>query len=93
MIRRGLVDEVRRLTGEGRRLGRTASQAVGYREVLEHLAGDVERATMIERIKARTRRFAKRQGTWFRSLSECRFVDLDHDELADDVAARIVASC
>ena len=39
MLQRGLVDEVRRLTSDGRRLGRTASQAVGYREVIDHLAG------------------------------------------------------
>jgi tRNA A37 N6-isopentenylltransferase MiaA len=44
---------------------------------------------MIARIKARTRHFSKRQGTWFRSLSECRFVDIaddvDADALADDL--------
>ncbi len=44
---------------------------------------------MIARIKARTRRFAKRQGTWFRSLSECRFVDLAGDVVAGEVAERI----
>ena len=45
---------------------------------------------MIERIQVRTRRFAKRQGTWFRSLSECRFVDIagepDVDTTADEIA-------
>ena len=45
---------------------------------------------MIARIKARTRRFAKRQGTWFRSLSECRFVDIARDvdaaALANEIA-------
>jgi tRNA dimethylallyltransferase len=46
---------------------------------------------MIARIKARTRRFAKRQGTWFRSLSECRFVDLSADIRPESVAAVIVA--
>ncbi len=77
--------------GEGfRRLGRTARQAVGYREVLEYLAGKFDREKMIERIKARSRRFAKRQGTWFRSLSECRFVDIagepNASALADEIA-------
>ena len=41
---------------------------------------------MIERIKVRTRRFAKRQGTWFRSLSECRFVDIAGEPAASAVA-------
>ena len=46
---------------------------------------------MIARITYRTRRFAKRQGTWFRSLSECRFVDLEGEANPDDVAQRIMA--
>lgn len=76
MIDAGLVDEFRHLTRDGCQLSRTASQAVGYREALAHLTGQLDRDEMIARIKTRTRRFAKRQGTWFRSLSECRFVDV-----------------
>jgi tRNA dimethylallyltransferase len=92
MIEAGLVEEVERLTADGKRLGRTAGQAVGYREALAFLAGDATRQQMIERIKIRTRRFAKRQGTWFRSLSECRFVDIAGDEGAGEIAERIVAA-
>jgi tRNA dimethylallyltransferase len=44
---------------------------------------------MIARIKARTRRFAKRQGTWFRSLCECRFVDISGDLDSVEVAKQI----
>ena len=90
MIAGGLVDEVRRLTSEGRGLGRTARQAVGYREALDFLTGEYAHDEMVARIKARTRRFAKRQGTWFRSLSECRFVDIAGDVDANAVARRIV---
>jgi tRNA dimethylallyltransferase len=89
MIEAGLVDEVRRLTDGGRELGRTARQAVGYREALGFLAGEIGRAEMIERIKVRTRRFAKRQGTWFRSLSECRFVDVTGEVDVDATAKEI----
>ncbi len=71
MLERGLEAEVRDLTANGKVLGRTASQAVGYREMLEYFEhGD--RESMVDKIKTRTRRFAKRQGTWFRSLAECR---------------------
>ncbi|TWT88596.1 IPP transferase [Pseudobythopirellula maris] len=90
MIAEGLVDEVRALTADGNELGRTASQAVGYQEVIEHLAGDSDLPTTIERIKTRTRRFAKRQGAWFRGLSECRFVDLEPEEAPETIAGRIV---
>lgn len=86
MLTDGLVDEVRTLTADGKQLGRTASQAVGYQEVLSHLAGELDHDAMTERIKIRTRRFAKRQGTWFRSLSECRWVEVGEVEEASNVA-------
>jgi tRNA dimethylallyltransferase len=46
----------------------------------------------IERTKTRTRQFAKRQLTWFRSLSECRFIAIDGSLDADAVAERIAAA-
>ena len=70
-------------------MGRTSSQAVGYREVLDHLQGKYDLDTTIVRIQTRTRRFAKRQETWFRSLSECRFVDIAGDVEPTEVATRI----
>jgi tRNA dimethylallyltransferase len=91
MLARGLVDEVRRLTSGGRTLGRTASQAVGYREVMDYLADVYDEATMTARIMTRTRQFAKRQGVWFRSLSECRWVDVAEDADAESIAERIAA--
>ncbi len=92
MIDAGLVDEVRQLVAGGHELGRTARQAVGYREALAYLAAEYDHEEMIARIKARTRRFAKRQGTWFRSLSECRFVDIVGDVESHGVADEIAAS-
>ncbi len=92
MLDVGLVEEVERLTSDGKRLGRTASQAVGYREALVYLAGEIDREQMRRQIEVRTRRFAKRQGTWFRSLSECRFVDVEGEIDAAAVAERIVAA-
>ncbi len=53
---------------QGKQLSRTASQAVGYREVLDHLAGKCDLEETIRRVKVRTRRFAKRQRTWFRGF-------------------------
>jgi tRNA dimethylallyltransferase len=74
MFSAGLVAEVGALVAGGAQLGRTASQAVGYREVLEHLEGRLSLDATIALVKTRTRQFAKRQLTWFRSLSECRHV-------------------
>jgi tRNA dimethylallyltransferase len=90
LIDAGLVDEVRQLLAGSHEFGRTARQAVGYREALAYLAGEYDREEMAAHIKAGTRRFAKRQGTWFRSLSECRFVDIagdvDGGSLANQIA-------
>jgi tRNA dimethylallyltransferase len=74
MFAAGLVEEVQDLLNRPRPLSKTAAQAVGYREVIEHLQGVRGLAKTIELVKTRTRQFAKRQRTWFRSLSECRFV-------------------
>ncbi|MCO6043829.1 tRNA (adenosine(37)-N6)-dimethylallyltransferase MiaA [Aeoliella sp. ICT_H6.2] len=92
MLVDGLVDEVRRLTVDGKQLGRTSSQAVGYQEVLAYLAGELDHDAMTERIKSRTRRFAKRQGTWFRSLSECRWVEVGERDSSSATAESILKS-
>jgi tRNA dimethylallyltransferase len=90
MFAQGFVAEVEGLLTRFGRLGRTASQAVGYREVVEHLHGGVPLVETIEHVKTRTRRFARRQATWFRSLSECRRVACDSDTSPARLARQIV---
>ena len=86
----GLLDEIRGLRQRYLQLGRTASQAVGYREGRECLDGTCSEAEARQRVKARTRRFAKRQRTWFRGLSECRFVRHLPEDAPEAVAEAIV---
>ncbi len=74
MFAAGLIDEVRGLRQAGVEFSRTARQALGYREVLEMLDGGIDEPNTIELVKQRTRQFARRQLTWYRSLSECRWV-------------------
>ena len=62
----GFVGEVRRLAGSPAGIGRTAAQALGYRELLAHVAGEVDLETAVDRAVHRTRRFARRQQRWFR---------------------------
>jgi tRNA dimethylallyltransferase len=81
MFAAGLVDEVRELRIKYGQLSRTAGQAVGYREVMEYLNGHAAAsknalAECQERVKARTRQFARRQETWYRSLSEITLIPL-----------------
>jgi tRNA dimethylallyltransferase len=72
MFDAGLVEEVRRLRGLERPCSREAAQALGYKEVFDHLDRRAERAEAIARVQTRSRRFAKRQLTWFRHLPGCR---------------------
>lgn len=62
LMERGLLQEVERLAP---RLGRTASQALGYKELAAHLRGEVGLADAVDEAKRRTRRFARRQQRWF----------------------------
>jgi len=73
-------------------LSRTAAQAVGYREVIEHLQGLRNLPATIELVKLRTRQFAKRQLTWFRSLSECRWILVGEPLNPAEIAERIANS-
>jgi len=89
MFAAGLVDEVKTLIDQHQQLSRTACQAVGYRETLAHLQGQHTLEETKETVKARTRQFARRQETWFRSLSECRVLHLtaplDIEEIAEQI--------
>jgi len=69
MFAAGLVEETRCLLMHGLAQNQTAMQALGYRQVVEHLRGERGLAETIELVKARTRRFAKRQLTWFRKYA------------------------
>lgn len=90
MFARGLVEEVRGLLTVYGALSRTALQAVGYREVVEHLRGDRDLADTISLVKTRTRQFARRQDTWFRSLRECRRVPLSAGETPESITNTIL---
>jgi tRNA dimethylallyltransferase len=92
MFAADLVDEVKQLLGQHEALGRTASQAVGYREVIDYLEGKMDLDETIRRVAARTRQFARRQETWFRSLSECRFVPMQEGFDPGQVARAVAES-
>jgi tRNA dimethylallyltransferase len=76
MFENGLIDDVRALLADPQPPGKTARQAVGYSEAIEHLEGRQTLDETVELVRLHTRQLAKRQNTWFRSLSECRFVPL-----------------
>lgn len=91
MFAAGLVAETEALLARYGQFGHTASQAVGYREVLEHLRGERSLAETIQLVKHHTHQFARRQETWFRGLSECRWIEMHADASAAEIAEQILA--
>jgi tRNA dimethylallyltransferase len=89
MFADGFVEEVRNLLDRYETLGKTARQAVGYAEVISHLSEHVGLEETVRATKTRTRQFAKRQDTWFRSLSECRFIGRHDSQSPESVAEQI----
>ncbi len=88
----GLVDETRELLKHGLAENKFAMQAIGYRQVVEHLRGERNLAATIELVKIKTRQFAKRQLTWFRRHGNCEWIELQPGEMTDKVLSKIAAS-
>ena len=89
MFRRGLVAETERLLQHGLAQNRTAMQAIGYRQVAEHLRGERPLKETIELVKVRTRQFAKRQLTWFRRQLRLHWVEVK----SPDALAAVAEEC
>ena len=75
MIEKGLIDEVSSLYEKYGESLLTSMQAIGYKEVVEFLKGNCTKEEMIEKIKMETRRYAKRQLTWFRKIENIQWLD------------------
>jgi tRNA dimethylallyltransferase len=92
MFKRGLVEETRELLKRGLEQNKTAMQAIGYRQVVEHLRGERTLAETIELVKIRTRQFAKRQLTWFRAQKNVEWIELPPDESLEKAAQKIAGT-
>lgn len=85
MIEKGLIDEVRGLLAKGYNKDLPSMQALGYKEVIDHLDGKYSKAEMIEELKKRTRNFARRQMTWFRRFNNVVWHDACSPTLLNDI--------
>lgn len=77
MMEEGLLDEVRGLYDRGLLKGQTASCAIGYKELVEYIEGRCSLAEAVDNIKLASRRYAKRQLTWFRHEGDKETVIVD----------------
>ncbi len=87
MMTAGLLDEVVALADRPAGWSRTARQALGYKELLEHLDGRISLDEAVAATVTRTRQFAVRQERWFRRDPRVRWVDLRDDPVAEVLAA------
>lgn len=91
MFEAGLVGEVERLLEQGLAQGRTACRAIGYREVIGFLAGERTLAEAVEQTKTATRRFARRQDSWFRRDDRIRWLPHDDPARVEKSAALVMS--
>ncbi len=77
MIKQGLIKEVEEIYHKYSEFP-TAMQGLGYKEVVEYLKGNLTKEEMIEKIKQETRRYAKRQMTWFRKNKQTIWLDTEN---------------
>ena len=80
-INDGFVEEVRNLVSDGRKLSKTASQALGYKQIISYIEGENTLDEAIESAVSSTRRFARRQEKWFRRDPRIQWLDVKKDPL------------
>ncbi|CAN5539012.1 tRNA (adenosine(37)-N6)-dimethylallyltransferase MiaA [soil metagenome] len=95
MVETGLFEEVKALLDAGFSPDLYALRTIGYREVIEHLSGKPDRERAISLIKRNSRRYAKRQLTWFRRYPDYEWMDISGQSpgetatnIADDISSR-----
>lgn len=90
MIKKGLVEEVRELLDMGYATDLISMQGLGYKEIAGYLRGDIELGRAVELLKRNTRRFAKRQFTWFRRDKRIQWINVSEYSDAQEIAREIV---
>jgi len=94
MFEKGFLEEVRSILDMGYTLQDPGLNTVGYKEAIAHLKGELSQEKMIKDMKTQTRRYAKRQITWFKRWDFVQWIDLDDigtEEAAEKVLQHLAA--
>lgn len=89
MMEEGLVEEVRQLLAQGYSRNLVSMQGLGYKEIAAYVEGEMSLDAAVELLKRDTRRFAKRQLSWFRHMKDIHWVDVMDSEPADQQFEKI----
>lgn len=89
MVDLGLVDEVKNLLDDGLDKNSQSLKAIGYKEVISYLDGDIDFDEMVDLIKKNSRHYAKRQLTWFRRDDRIKWFDRESDRLLSHIESYI----
>ncbi|MGL5316656.1 MAG: tRNA (adenosine(37)-N6)-dimethylallyltransferase MiaA [Peptostreptococcaceae bacterium] len=94
MMEKGLIEEVKSLLNMGYTKEMISMQGIGYKEIIKYFEGEYELDEAIEIIKRDSRRYAKRQLTWFRRYDDAKWFNLDEydndDTLRKDIVSYII---
>lgn len=90
MIQNGLIDEVQRLLNMGYTKDMVSMRGIGYKEIIPYIEGDSSLEETIKILKRNTRRYAKRQLTWFRRDKRIRWIDIDQFNSIDSITEYII---
>jgi len=90
MIENGLIDEVRKLLDMGYDKNLPSLQAIGYKEIISYIDGELKLEEAIDLLKRNTRRFAKRQLTWFRRDDRIMWIDIKGFNNVDEIGDFII---
>lgn len=92
MLRRGLIQEVCTLVSKGIPQSCTAAQAIGYKESVRYINGEIDYESAVESIKQASRNYAKRQETWFRHDGRVHFIPAK-GKTSEEIAGEMVSVC
>ena len=90
MLEKGLVNEVENLLSQGYSKDLTSMKAIGYKEVIEYIDGKISYDEMVELLKRNSRRFAKRQITWFKRDNRINWFNYDDFENENDLYQKVI---
>ncbi|MES2460094.1 MAG: tRNA (adenosine(37)-N6)-dimethylallyltransferase MiaA [Armatimonadota bacterium] len=90
MMASGFLEEVRELQNRGFGAGLKSMQSLGYRHLLRHLSGEASLEEMVAELKRDTRRYAKRQISWFNADSQVRWIDVPERNMTTEAVAAVI---